>query len=969
MINRWLDTIAQRRHEGGGIARLGGRLLPGLLALALLWLLVLLGVGRSLEYLAYDALFQVRGDLPWSDRIVLIELEESQTADSQFPRLRDRLTAVLTTLAPAQPKVVAIQLLLPESDPNDAALAAVLAQFNAVVLAQSWTEERQAVLPNAVLRAVATDLGHINHRKESDGVVRHIDLRRREVPALALVAAQQFLDEPDATDLLPNADQWLWVNWIGDLSHSPHYSFQQVIQGEVPPEALQGKLVLIGLANGGLNTLQTPFNRDQPAGEAYLDFTAINNLLDKNSLQRLGVHWLLLLLLLGGPGLSWLSNQWKLEHRLSLWLLLLLGWGLVSLLLFQEAYWVPVAIPLMLVSLTSAMVELKEQMRVNWLLRQSEERYALAVRSSNGGLWDWNVRTQRIYYSARWQEMLGYEAGTVGDRLEDWYSRVHPDDLATLKEAIDRHLMGQSEQLEQEYRMLHHDGCYRWMLCRGVSARDRRNRPYRMAGSQLDITDRKRIEAKLWRNAYYDDLTDLPNRVFLIERLREAIAHAQSTPLYVFGVVLVDVDRFQVVNNSLGNAIGDQLLIAIAHRLKGFLPSNAELARLSGDEFVIFLDQLEHARDATRLAEQIQQMLALPYTIHDHEVFISVSLGIALSSGRYDQPERLLQDADTAVHRAKAQGKARYEVFDPAMHNRMLARLKLENDLRRAISHEQQPALTRSEFDPDAESDSDSNSDSNSELLLYYQPIVQFETQTLVGFEALARWQHPRNGFLSPGTFIKMAEETGLIIPLGWWILRQACRQLRQWQDQWAIAQSLTMNVNLSSRQFVRPDLSQQVQTILADTGLLPTNLKLELTESTIMDSGNLVIDVLHQVRSLGVRLVIDDFGTGYSSLSYLCRFPINTLKIDRSFVSNMSIDTDSTEVVRTIVTLAHNLKMDVVAEGVETAEQAESLAAMGCEYGQGFLFGKPLSATAVAVLLQQQADAAMLGSGSTRPD
>ncbi len=967
MINRWLDTIAQMRHEGGGIARLGGRLLPGLLALLLLWLLLLLGVGRSLEYLAYDALFQVRGDLAWDERIVLIELEESQTTDSQFPRLRDRLTAVLTTLASAQPKVVAIPLLLPESDPNDAALAAALAQFDAVVLAQSWTEEGEAVLPNDVLRAAATDLGHINHRKESDGVVRRIDLRQREVPALALVAAQQFLEEPDTTDLLPNADSRLWVNWIGDLRHAPHYSFQEVMGGDVSPEALQDKLVLIGLANGGLNALQTPFNRDQPTGEAYLDLTAINNLLSENSLRLPGVQWWLVLLLLGGPGLSWLSDQWRLERRLSLWLLLMLGWGLVSLLLFQWTYWVPVAIPLMLVSLTSAMVELKEQMRVNWLLRQSEERYALAVRSSNGGLWDWNVRTQRIYYSARWQEMLGYEAGTAGDRLDDWYSRVHPDDLATLKEAIDRHLMGQSEQLEQEYRMMHRDGYYRWMLCRGVSARDRRDRPYRMAGSQLDITDRKQIEEKLWRNAYYDDLTDLPNRVFLIERLREAIAHAQSTPLYVFGVLLVDVDRFQVVNNSLGNAIGDQLLIAIAHRLKGFLPSNAELARLSGDEFVIFLDQLEHARDATRLAEQIQQMLALPYSIRDHEVFISVSLGIALSSGRYDQPERLLQDADTAVHRAKAQGKARYEVFDPAMHNRMLARLKLENDLRRAINHERQPALTPS--DSDADSDADSDPDSDSELLLYYQPIVQFETQTLVGFEALARWQHPRNGFLAPGTFIKMAEETGLIIPLGWWILRQACRQLRQWQDQWAIAQSLTMNVNLSSRQFVRSDLSQQVQTILADTGLSPTNLKLELTESTIMDSGNLVIDVLHQVRSLGVRLVIDDFGTGYSSLSYLCRFPINTLKIDRSFVSNMIIDTDSTEVVRTIVTLAHNLKMDVVAEGVETADQAESLAAMGCEYGQGFLFGKPLSATAVAILLQQQADAAVLSSGSTQPE
>jgi diguanylate cyclase (GGDEF)-like protein len=473
-----------------------------------------------------------------------------------------------------------------------------------------------------------------------------------------------------------------------------------------------------------------------------------------------------------------------------------------------------------------------------------------------------------------------------------------------------------------------------------------------MAGSQIDITSRKKVEEKIWRSAYYDELTDLPNRTFFIDQLRRAIADSQKNALYIYAVLLLDVDRFQVVNNCLGNAVGDQLLVAIAHRLKGFFSSQAIIARRSGDEFLILLDNIQDQRDTTHTAEQVQQILSLPFNLDGHEVYVSVSIGIALGSRRYNAPEHLLQDADTALHRAKAQGKARYKIFDPVMHNRMVARLKLENDLRRAISNEQRY------IDVDA-----SGQPMLPELVLHYQPIFDLAGRKIAGFEALSRWQHPTKGFMNPGQFIAMAEETGLIIPLGWWILREACRQMRHWQKQFPDLTEVTMSVNLASRQFAMPDLTSTVQLILEETRLSPSNLKLEITESTIMDTGEKVTKVLNKLRALGIRLAIDDFGTGYSSLNYLYQFPINTLKIDRSFISKMMIyprhvpikkGDDSTEIVRTIVNLAHNLGMDVTAEGVETMEQCEYLHDMGCEYGQGYYFSRPLTPEAGTAILAE---------------
>ncbi|MGG6294376.1 EAL domain-containing protein [Leptolyngbya sp. AN02str] len=932
--------------------RVWRKLIPGTVALLLLWMLMRIGIGPSLENLAYDALFQIRGELPWSDRIIIVEIDESRPdQSSKFFRVRDRIAAVLSAIALDEPSVVAVDILMPDAAPEDSQLATAIDQLDRVVLAQSWNEDGIPILPTKQLDATATATGHIYRRKEVDGLVRRVDLQRQGVNALALVATHLYLESRGIIPAQTHRPA-LWINWLSSSEHAQRVTYQDIIENRVSPGTFRDRIVLVGLSNSAIDSLQTPYNRDPATNEIYLDATVISNLLERNSLHVLGREWTIILLVLGGPVLSILISRWRLERRLCMWLVLTTAWGGISIVAFQFHYWLPVALPIMLVSLTSAVVELKEQNRVYRLLRQSEERYALAVRGSNGGLWDWNLNSGEVYYSQRWKEMVGCDGAILTNRPQDWYGRVHPDDIAALKEAIANHLEGRSESLEHEHRIILTDGSYRWMLCRGVAVRDRQGRAYRMAGSQLDITERKLIEEKLWRNAYYDDLTGLPNRVFFVERLRRAIVHAQHNPLYFYAVLLLDVDRFQVVNNSLGNAIGDQLLVAIGHRLKGFFPVESVIARLSGDEFAILVENIEHARDANRYAEQIQHLLSLAFNIEDHEVFITVSIGITLSSSRYTQPERLLQDADTAMYKAKAQGKACFEVFDPAMHNRMLARLTLENDLRRAITYEQR---LDHHLSPPVYSDVSSTPDEpHPGLMLYYQPIVALDTQTLVGFEALARWQHPRSGLLGPKKFIGVAEETGLIIPLGWWIMRQACRQLQQWQSERAEAKRLIMSVNLSSRQFVMADLAHHVHSILSETGLEPTSLKLELTEGTIMESGRSVIDVMHQVRSLGVQLAIDDFGTGYSSLSYLSRFPIDTLKIDRSFVAKMTTDSDSSEVVRAIVTLAHNLNMDVTAEGVETEAQSQQLLNMECEFGQGFFFAKPLDVHAAEALLAQ---------------
>lgn len=563
--------------------------------------------------------------------------------------------------------------------------------------------------------------------------------------------------------------------------------------------------------------------------------------------------------------------------------------------------------------------------RMDQALRESEERYALAARGANDGLWDWDLRAQQIYFSPRWKGMLGYQEYEIRNDSEEWFSRVHPEDTDQLKKDIASHLRGETPHYEHEYRMLHRDGTYHWMLSRGLVFRDAAGNPARMAGSQTDITAGK----------VADGLTGLPNRVLFKDRLARSIERARRNKGSLFAVLFLDLDGFKVVNDSLGHVVGDQLLIAIARRLESCLRSQDTVAhlgeahtfaRLGGDEFTILLDELRHPSDAIRVAERILSELTLPFYLPGHEVFSAASIGIAMSSTDYERPEDVLRDADTAMYRAKARGKACYEVFDAAMREKAIARLQLETDLRRAIE--------RLEF------------------RLHYQLIVSLETGKIAGCEALLRWQHPSLGLLLPSEFIAVAEETGLIVPIGNWVLHEACRQLRAWQSSVSLDPSVRISVNLSGRQFRQYDLAGQIRQILSETGLRPDNLKLEITESTIMENPETVTAVLLQLKSLKIQLDIDDFGTGYSSLSYLNRFPVNTLKIDRSFIERMGAAGENAEIVSTIVALAHNLGMDVIAEGVETATQQQQLKALGCEYGQGYFFSDPVDAHKMEALL-----------------
>ena len=484
------------------------------------------------------------------------------------------------------------------------------------------------------------------------------------------------------------------------------------------------------------------------------------------------------------------------------------------------------------------------------------------------------------------------------------------------------------EPVRAEIILYRRNGNHFWVDVNMVPIRNEQGQVTHFVSVMREVTERKTAEEQLRRNAFHDSLTGLPNRLLFMERLSQTVERAKEDKSRCFALLFLDLDRFKVINDSLGHMIGDQLLIAIARRLEACLSQHDMVARLGGDEFTILLEDIQQDSDATRIAERVQQALATPFNLSGHEVFTSASIGITLSSTAFDRPEDLLRGADIAMYRAKAQGKACHEVFDTDMHTRVVALMQLENDLRRAIEHQ--------------------------DFELYYQPIVALATGRIMGFEALVRWQHPEQGIISPGKFVPIAEETGLIIPLGQWVLREACRQLKQWQDEYAPEPPLTVSVNLSSRQFSQPSLINQIRQILTETGVDAHCLKLEITESAIMENTESAMDMLLQIKAMGIQLSVDDFGTGYSSLGYLYRFPMDVLKIDRSFISRVDIDGEKLELVRTIITLAWNLGMDVVAEGVETTKQLAQLKALKCEYAQGYLFSKPLPRLEAAKLIPQ---------------
>jgi diguanylate cyclase (GGDEF)-like protein len=434
----------------------------------------------------------------------------------------------------------------------------------------------------------------------------------------------------------------------------------------------------------------------------------------------------------------------------------------------------------------------------------------------------------------------------------------------------------------------------------------------------LEIAEHQLTQDKLSHQALHDALTGLPNRTLFMEYLTKAIKRHQRNQDYIFAVLFIDLDRFKVINDSWGHAFGDRLLIAIAHILKECCRELDTVARLSGDEFTILLEDLQDAQDAVAIAERLLERLISPIYLDNRKVFSGASIGIVLGSTTYQNGIELLRDADIAMYRAKTLGKGRYAVFDREMYAQTIHLSQLETDLRLALERE--------------------------EFVLYYQPIVSLKTNQLIGFEALIRWKHPQTGLISPEKFIALAEDTGLIIPIGEWVLQQACQQLRTWQLTFPLASSLHISVNLSSKQIKQFDFVDKLARILATSGLNGENLRLELTETMLMDRGEKTIELLTQMKQQKIQLSIDDFGTGYSSLSYLHRFPVDSLKIDRSFVSLINAEGQNCEIVKTIITLAHSLGMKAIAEGVETPYQITHLSNLGCEAAQGYFFAKPLN-------------------------
>jgi diguanylate cyclase (GGDEF)-like protein/PAS domain S-box-containing protein len=570
------------------------------------------------------------------------------------------------------------------------------------------------------------------------------------------------------------------------------------------------------------------------------------------------------------------------------------------------------------------MLDISAQKETELDLARSEERYALALRGANDGIWDWELPQDKVYMSDRCFEIIGLEPddhGIVHAGLIR--SLFHPDDRARVLENYEMHLSNRSPAINVELRLRHSDGSYRWVLSRGVATFERDAdgvlTATRVAGSLTDLTE---------RGAYYDALTGLPGRRLLMEQLERTIGRAERDANYSFSVLYGDLNQFKVVNDSLGHAVGDAMLIEVAHRLERTLRPGDMVARWGGDEFVILLDGSDRAQ-AHLVAERLRHAVSQPIELTGVETFTELSIGLVSADATDKTADDYLRAADTAMYVAKTTNSG-IEEYDLAMRQNALKRMETSNALRRAIAGQ--------------------------ELRAHYQPILDLETGRIVSLEALVRWQHPTRGLIPPGDFIPIAEETGLIVPLGEWMLEESCRQLRDWLEAGLVDERLSISVNIAGAHLRQSDLVEQIQNLIGKYELEPSQINLEITENSVIGNHDGVIEVLETLRGLGFHLHLDDFGTGYSSLSYLQRLPIHTLKIDQSFLRGIQHERDR-EIVRAVVSLAKALELNVVCEGIETLEQFEWLRALGCPSGQGYFFARPVAAAALVELFEARFD------------
>ena len=559
-------------------------------------------------------------------------------------------------------------------------------------------------------------------------------------------------------------------------------------------------------------------------------------------------------------------------------------------------------------------------------LKDSEERYALAVAGANDGIWDWRPETGELYLSPRLKHLLGLEEDDPAT-MELWTSRLNPQDMPSFIAAINEHVQGRTTQLEHEHRVYGRHGAPRWVLCRGLAVRDASGRATRIAGSLSDITPHKQAREQLLHHALHDALTRLPNRRLFIDLLAHSIRQLERERTELYAIMFLDLDRFKNVNDSLGHQVGDRLLVKVAERLTRSLRPGDTLARLGGDEFGILLGRVTGHEDAVGVADRILERLSWPLLVDSHELYAAVSIGIVIGSAEYTRPDELLRDADLAMYRAKGESASAYCIFDETMRKHAIERHQVETDLRRAL---------------DAV-----------EFVIHYQPIVNVANAQILGFEALIRWRHPTSGLLAPEEFLNVAEDSGMLVPITWWVLEKAMHQLCDWQAVFETSPTLTMSVNVSSKFFYQPNVLPTFTELIEQYPFVPGTLHLEITEEVLLDHGRAVLETLDDLRDLGIELNIDDFGTGFASLTYLQRFAYDTLKIDRSFVASMLERDDSNAIVKAILALGESLNMKVIAEGVESSAQLEHLRSLHCRQAQGFWFSKPVDAREIRMLLR----------------
>ena len=559
---------------------------------------------------------------------------------------------------------------------------------------------------------------------------------------------------------------------------------------------------------------------------------------------------------------------------------------------------------------------------------QNDQRYAIAARAATDGLWDWSLKSNEIYLSPRWKSMLGYGDEEIGSDPNEWLDRVHSKDLGRLLGRLSDHLHRGAPHFESEHRILHHDGGYRWVRSRGIAVRSSEGEAVRIVGWQTDITDRKLAEERLKHEAWHDPLTDLPNRAYFQGQLQRAAAQLSAQPGRLFALLFLDLDHFKDINDTLGHALGDQVLIALADRLRHSVRPGDTVSRLGGDEFAILLRSLKDPAEASHIAERILRDLSHKFKVGEHEVMVQISIGISLSSDSPDKPADLLRNADAAMYRAKSLGRARFEQFNPQRDTPALESHYLEASLGRALENE--------------------------ELRVHYQPIVLLPDGKIGCCEALLRWHDPRKGLVLPDEFLPVAEETGMIIHIGEWLLRKACVEAKSWRD---AGFPTRVSVNISSRQFTSQDLYGVVSRALMETGLDPRFLQLELAETVMMEATAASIEPLLQLSALGVQICLDDFGMGYSSLIYLRRFPISRLKIDGFYIREITTDPADATMAAGLIALAHSLGLKVVAERVETAEQLTFLRSEECDEVQGDVICPVLSPADCFEFLQRRVE------------